>query len=127
MRQRPISSAPPHGSSATRGIGSRIICHIRDHIMELLELLKTSHVVTIGTTASNGDVVETPVGVVVVADAGYIRSQNGSKANWYQRALQPPAGFAGDGNVRLPVIFEHETEAETIHRADRATYRKYGG
>jgi len=95
--------------------------------MELLELLQNSQVVTIGTATSNGDVIETPVGVVVVAGAGYIRSQNGSKAKWYQRAVRTPAGFVRDGNVRRPVIFEHETDAETIRRADRATYRKYGG
>ncbi|WP_156752408.1 hypothetical protein [Mycobacterium sp. ACS1612] len=37
--------------------------------MELLDLLETSEVVTIGTATANGKVITTPVGVVVVGDA----------------------------------------------------------
>jgi hypothetical protein len=65
--------------------------------MELLDLLQTSEVVTIGTATTNGKVITTPVGVVV------------------------------DGKRRYPVIFELVTDAETIRQADSATVRKYGG
>lgn len=93
----------------------------------LLDLLETSKVVTIALATSKGNVIETPVGVVVVGDAGYVRSQSGSKGKWYQRAIRRQTGFVVDGTRRFPVVFERVTDAETIRRTDAATYRKYGG
>jgi hypothetical protein len=95
--------------------------------MELLDLLDISEAITIGTATSSGRAITTPVGVVVVGDAGYVRSQRGSKGKWYQRATRAPGGFVINGDVRYPVMFEHVTDAETIRRADEATHRKYGG
>ncbi|MCV7029519.1 DUF2255 family protein [Mycobacterium sherrisii] len=93
----------------------------------LLDHLAASEVVTIGTITTRGHVINTLVGAVVVDDAGYIRSQHGAKAKWYRRATRVPHGFVIHDAARFPVGFSRVTDAETIHRVDRAAYRKYGG
>lgn len=93
----------------------------------VLDLLASSEVITIGTVTTRGHVIDTPVGVVVVDNAGYIRSQNGARGKWYRRATQVPHGFVIHDAVRFPVTFAHVTDVDTVRRVDRETYRKYGG
>ncbi|BBX41207.1 DUF2255 family protein [Mycobacterium simiae] len=93
----------------------------------LLDVLASSKVVTTGSTTPSGRVIDTPVGVVVVDDAGYLRSRRGSKGKWYRRATRMPHGFVRHDAIRFPVTFGPVTDADTIRRVDRATYRKYGG
>jgi hypothetical protein len=97
------------------------------HMMGMLEHLETSEVVTIATATSQGRLINTPVGAVVVEDAGYLRSQKGARGKWYRRSIRTRDGFVLDGTVRYPVTFDHVTDVETIRRVDEATYRKYGG
>lgn len=96
--------------------------------MAPLDILANSDVITIATVTATGNTITTPVGVVVVGDDAYVRSQRRAEAKWYQRALRHPAGYVVDGEGgRYPVAFEHVTDANTLRRVDAATYRKYGG
>jgi hypothetical protein len=100
---------------------------VTDAGLSAVDFLSTSEVVSLATTTIDGREIVTPIGVVVVDGAGYIRSQNGARAKWYRRVQRSGQGAFLDGSARYPVTIENVTDAATIRRVDKATYAKYGG
>ncbi len=92
-----------------------------------IDFLAESEVVRLATTTLDGREIVTPIGVVVADGVGYIRSQNGARAQWYRRARRSGRGVFLNGSTRYPVSIEDVTDAATIRRVDEATYAKYGG
>jgi len=76
-------------------------------------------------THSDGDIYETTIWIVVADGEVYIRSVNGEKGHWYQRAISNPFVAIHVDGERLEFRAVHVKDADTIATVSDALRGKY--
>ena len=91
----------------------------------VVDFLSHVHVIDIATERRAGGEVSTPIWVVVVDGAAYVRGEYGNDSNWYRRARRDGRATFLYEHHRFPVTVEAVTDDGVIDRIDEAYRTKY--